>query len=223
MVLNPRDIPYCMTALRGLDVPTCWASYINEPAAAMAINEQVAATDYDRYVVISDDCEPTQGALDRVLALHDKHPEKAVTGWSNFDTTRHQDGSYTDKLPFVNLCWNRLRKPPPMPDSYRFMTRVEIEALPPGPISTTFAGLSFTCMTRELWLRFPLHCTSWGGQMDYQLSYDLQGAGVPIVAEPDGFVQHVKDTFGVYPDSSPEKQLLVGVREPAVTWTGVDE
>lgn len=213
MVLNPRDIPYCMEALRSLDVPTCWVSYVPEPEAARRINMQIEATNYDRYVVISDDCEPTQEALDAVLALHDEHPDKCVTGYSNFD--RH--------LPWVNLCWNRLHPPPPDKlDSYRFMRRIEVD-LKTEPIRSTFAGLSFTCMTRDLWLRFPLHCTAWGGQMDYQLSYELQGAGLKILGAPGAFVQHHKDRFGVYPDASPEKQLFVGIRKPELTWTGLPE
>lgn len=212
MVLNPRDIPYCMDALRALDVPACWVSYVPEVEAARLINEQIRLTDYDRYVVISDDCEPTQEALDLVLELHDANPDKCVTGYSNFDKY----------LPFVNLCWNRLHPPPPHMDSYRFLTRMEVDEI--GiTTATTFAGLSFTCMSRELWLRFPLHTTVWGGQMDYQLSYELQEAKVKILAAYGAFVRHHKDKFGVYPDKSPEKQLLVGVREPTVTWTRVEQ
>jgi hypothetical protein len=214
MVLNPRDIPYCMEALRGLEIPKCWVSYVPEIEAARLINIQIEMTDYDRYVIISDDCEPYQDALERVLALHDGHPDKCVTGYSNFDKY----------LPYVNLCWNRLHPPPPHMDSYRFLTRTEVDELDQEkPITTTFAGLSFTTMTRELWRRFPLRTTVWGGQMDYQLSYELAQADVPLLAAPGAFVRHHKDKFGVYPDASPEKQLLVGVRTPAVTWTGLPE
>jgi uncharacterized short protein YbdD (DUF466 family) len=216
MVLNPRDIPYCMTALRALDVPTCWVSYVPEVEAARLVNEMITVTNYDRYVVISDDCEPTQEALDKVLALHDEHPDKCVTGYSNFDKY----------LPYVNLCWNKLPPPPPHMDSYRFLTRETVDGLiaeePDKPLSTTFAGLSFTCMTRDLWLTYPLKVSVWGGQMDYILSWTLAQRGVPIIAAPDAFVYHHKDRFGVYPDASPEKQLLVGVREPGVTWTDLE-
>jgi hypothetical protein len=212
MVMNPRDIPYCMTALRSLRVPTCWASYWNEYFASVKINEQIEATDFDRYVLISDDCEPSRDSLAAVLKCHDEHPEMCVTGYSNFD--RH--------LPYVNLCWNRLPPPPPQVDSYRFLKRADAEiSLDRGPVPTTFVGLSFTCMSRDLWQRFPLEVSEWGGQMDYILSYRLQTAGIPMISAPGGFVLHHKDKFGVYPDASPEKQLLVGEREACVTWTGV--
>lgn len=213
MILNPRDIPYCMDALRALTIPKCWISYVPEIEAAVRINEQIAATHYDRYVIISDDCEPYQEALDLVLAWGDRGHD-VVTGYSNFDKF----------LPFVNLCWNRLHPPPPLMDSYKFLTRAEVDAMPlDKPIMTTFAGLSFTMMTRELWARFPMHTTAFGGQMDYQLSFELQQKRVPIIAAPGAFVKHHKDKFGVYPDASPEKQLLLGERPPAVTWTGVPE
>jgi hypothetical protein len=97
LVLNPRDIPYCMDALRALDVPTCWASYMTEVDAASWLNHAVANTAYDRYVIVADDCEPTREALDAVLALHDEGHQVA-TGYSNFDKTD----------PRVNLCANWL-------------------------------------------------------------------------------------------------------------------
>jgi hypothetical protein len=211
MVLNPRDIPYCMDALRNLGHPTCFISYVPEPEAAERINHEIAATNFDRYTIISDDCEPTREALELVLGLHDQYPELCVTGYCNFDK----------ELPWVNLCTNRLRPPPPFMDSYRFVRREEVDAEGTAVIQTSFTGLSFTTMTRELWLRFPLSVTRFGGQMDYQLSWELQSAGVSIVAPRGAFVHHHKDKFGVYPDASPEKQLYVGIREPAVTWINV--
>lgn len=212
MILNPRDIPYCMAALRALRVPKFWARYMPEVQAAAKINEAIEATDYDRYVLISDDCEPTQGALDLVLDLHDQgHP--VTTGFSNFD--RH--------LPLINLCTRALSPPPPGAQSYgAFRTKDDPEMAGPDPVLTTFTGLSFTCMSRAMWLRYPLTCTVSGGQMDFQLSWELQEAGIPIVAAPGAFVLHHKDRFGIYPDSSPEKQLLVGVLPPEAAWTDVN-
>lgn len=222
MVLNPRRIPYCMAALQALQAPKLWLSFMTEIEAAREIGRAIEGTAFDRYVLISDDCEPTQAALDAVLAMHDEgHP--VVTGYSNFDAVRDEaTGAYTAKLPFVNLCTNRLDPPPPGAHSYVFMTRAEVDAMPDAPIATTFTGLSFTCMSRDMWLQFPARTASSGGQMDYQLSHDLQRREVPIVAAKGGFVWHCKDEFGVYPDKAPEKALLVGVEPSAVTWTDLD-
>lgn len=212
LVLAPRDIPYCVEAIAGLDVPKCWLRYMPEPQVVRKGNQEIAATDFDRYVVIADDCEPTQEALDLVLALHDEgHP--VVTGYSNFD----------GKLPFVNLCWNKLSPPPPGLYSYGFYDLASVRAMGPGPVVTTFAGMSLTCMSREMWLRFPLMVCDTGGQCDYHMSYRLQEAGVQIVAPPQAFVLHHKDEYGVYPDRAPEKQLLIGQRPAAVEWTDLDK
>lgn len=219
IILNPRAIPYCISALEALDIPKVWLSYMVEVEAARQANKAIEATSFDRYVVISDDCEPTQEALDLVLALHDEgHP--VVTGYSNFDAHRDEDGVYTAKLPYVNLCAPRvLPPPPPTLEAYGlFMTRAQVDVMS-DPILTAFAGLSFTLMSRDMWLKFPLHPTMTGGQMDYQLSWQLQEAHIPIVAAPGAFVWHCKDEFGIYPDRLPEKQLLIGQRPAAVTWT----
>ena len=209
LVLNPRDIPECMAAIRALDVPKCFVSYVPEIVAAARINSVIATGDYDRYVLLSDDTVPTQDALDAVLATHDEgHP--AVTGYCNLDQV----------LPFVNLCWNRLVPPPPTADDYHMLTRREVEdAAPLAP--TTFAGLSLTLMAREMWQRFPLRVTEYGGQMDYVLSWELQQACVPIVAPTAGFIHHVKERWNMF-DTAPEKQLLIGRRPAAVTWEGVE-
>lgn len=215
LILNPRRIPECIEALEGLDVPKCWLSYMPEVKAAACANRAIQETSYARYVVISDDTVPTQDVLDVVLDLHDLHPEACVTGYCNLDS----------HLPFVNLTWAPLHPPPPTVGAYKFSTRREAdEGRTPfcldGVITSTFAGLSLTVMTREMWLRFPLRCTEYGGQMDYQLSWELQEAGLPIYAPVGAFVRHVKETWNEF-DKSPEKLLLVGARPPAVTWTDV--
>lgn len=210
LVLNPREIPQCMTALHALDVPTAWCSYMPEILVAEALNRVVRETDYDRYAIISDDGAPTRPALDAVLAMHDEgHP--VVTGYSNLDAT----------LPFCNLTWGRLHAPPPTVDAYQMFTLAEVKRHE-GPMKTTFAGLCLTVMSREMWLRFPLRCTVLGGQMDYQLSWELQEAGVPIVAAPDGFVLHVKERWNQM-DTNPAKRLLIGERPPSITWPGEDK
>lgn len=213
LVLNPRRIPECVEAIEGLDVPTCWLSYMTEAQAAKAANEQIALTDYDRYLVLSDDTIPTQKALDAVLALADEgHP--VVTGYCNLDESEHADT--------VNLTTNRLR-PPPVPDSsyYHLMTRQQAEAHGPA-IPTTFAGLALTLLTRDLWLDHPLRVSPIsGGQMDYMLSYSLAQAGVPIVAANGGYIRHVKERWN-HQDRNPEKRLLVGIEPAAISWAGVE-
>lgn len=213
LVLNPRHIPQCIEAIKALDIDTCWLTNMSEPQAAAAANEQITATNYARYLVLSDDTVPTQQALDAVLALADEgHP--VVTGYCNLDESDHGD--------MVNLTTNALR-PPPVPDSsyYHLMTRAQAEGYA-DVIPTTFAGLALTLMPRDLWLAHPLTpCPASGGQMDYMLSYRLGRAGIPIVAPVGAYVHHVKERWN-FPDRNPEKRLLVGIEPPSVRWSTVE-
>lgn len=213
MILNPRRIPDCIAALEALPVAKCWISFMPEVDAAEAINEAIAFTPaFDRYVVISDDTVPTPEALAAVLELHDTHPDHCVTGYCQL----------ADDTPLTNLTTNVLPPPPPQIASYAFMTQDEVDRYGTNTIVTTFAGLAFTCMSRELWLEYPLKVSSYGGQMDYVLSYNLAQAGVEIVSRGDTYVKHVKERWNQF-DEAPEKQLLIGKHPVAVTWTDVPD
>ena len=208
IVLNPRQIPACIQAIQALTIDTCWLTNMTEPQAAKAANEQINATSYDRYILLSDDTLPTQAALDLITQAADQgHP--AVTGYCNLD--EH------DNLDIVNLTTNQLPPPPPQVSSYQLMTRQQAEQQAPL-IPTTFAGLSLTLLTRDLWLKHPLHVSAHGGQMDYVLSYSLAQAGIPIVAPAGAYVHHVKERWN-HLDRNPEKRLLVGVEPASITWT----
>jgi hypothetical protein len=208
LVLNPRRIPECIQAIKALDIPTCWISYMPEHAAAQAINRAVADTDYDRYLILSDDTLPTPEALHLVRRVLDA---PAVTGYCNLD-----EGEYAD---IVNLTTNVLPPPPSRTSSYQFLTRRQVEAHPEWTMPTTFAGLALTMATRDVLLEHPLKVDpTTGGQMDYDLSYRLAADGIPIVAAVGAYVHHVKERWS-HMDQNPQKRLLIGQRRPAVNWT----
>lgn len=205
IVLNPRQISECIEAIEALDIDICWIQNMSEYRAAQAVNQAIANSKYDRYVILSDDCVPTQAALDRVLYWHDTG-SPVVTGFCNLDR----------KSPFCNLSYKKLGPPPPNVRSYEFMETQYVMGRT-GPVATKFAGLALTCMSRNMWFRFPLAITSKGGQMDYQLSWRLQQAGYPIVAPPDAFIYHVKEVWNKL-DRAHEKRLLIGEEPAGVKW-----
>lgn len=209
IVLNPRAIPECIEAIEALEIPKCWISYMREPNAATNANWQIKTTNYSHYIVLSDDTAPTQNALDLVLEQLEHHP--VVTGYCNMDQNQNRH--------IVNLTTNVLPPPPPEVESYRFVNLATVAPYSAYSVMrSSFAGLALTAMSRDMWLRFPLTPTSYGGQMDYQLSYDLQEAGIPIVAAVGAYVEHVKERWN-FPDKNPEKRLLIGEREPEVRWS----
>jgi hypothetical protein len=220
-VLNPRHIPACIEAIEALDIPTCWISYMDEERAANAINEQIRLHSFDSYVILSDDCIPTQEALDKVLDVASGyhyldgatlHKDAVVTGYCNLD-----EGMYLD---VVNLTVNTLPPPPSQQNSYHLMTRKQVESGPDNRvIPTTFAGLSLTCASREIWLKHPLQVDPiTKGQMDYDLCYRLAQSGIPIYAAKGAYVHHVKERW-CFMDQNPEKRLLIGEKQPQVRWT----
>jgi hypothetical protein len=209
LVLNPRNIPDCIAAIEAFDIPTCWLSYMTEDQAAKAANRQIAETDYDQYVVLSDDTTPTQDALDLVLNA----PGPVVTGYCNLDENEYSD--------IVNLTTNPLPPPPSAAGSYHFMCRQQVEQDTEPTIPTTFAGLALTSMPRHLWQQYPLQVDpTTGGQMDYDLSYRLAQDNIPLVAAVGAYVHHVKERW-CHMDRNPHKRLLVGERAPAVRWTNL--
>ena len=208
LVLNPRRIPSCIAAIEALEIPTCWLSYMTEVNVAGAFNLVVRATEFDRYLVMSDDAEPTQAALDKVLELHDQDRSTVATGYCNLDSV----------LPQVNLTRNRLPAPPPQISSYDLLTQDDVDAFGDDPFTSTFAGFSLTCMSRQAWLDVPLQTTALGGQMDYSTSWRLQELGALIVTHRDTRIQHVKEQWN-RADSAPEKRTLVGQRAPEIRWS----
>lgn len=208
-VMNPRRIPECLDAIEALDVDRCWLTGMTEKHLGPHLNEIVAETSYDVYLIVSDDCVPTQDALDAVLGLLEAgHP--VATGFCNLD-----EGEYAH---VVNITRKPLGGDMPRPDVYVTYTLDEVMTHPTDPVPTWFAGFALTGMSRELWQRYPfkvLHEATGGSCSDFALSWRLQRDGVPIVAPKAGFVRHVKERWNE-PDTRPEKRLLVGEVDPVI-------
>ena len=118
-VMNPRRIPECIQAIEDLDVDRCWLTGMTEAHLAPYLNEVVAETSYDVYLIVSDDCVPTQDALDAVLALLEQGWPVA-TGYCNLD-----EGEYAH---VVNLTKSPLVGFPPNERSYDSFTLAEVAA-----------------------------------------------------------------------------------------------
>jgi hypothetical protein len=201
IIMNPRYIPKCMAALRSLrGVDKAWCSYFTELQLEQVIPNLIAGTDYDRYMVISDDVVPTQEALDKILELHDQHPTDAACGWVNVDAV---SGMSTINPTPLTECL-------PAAGTYDLMPLEEAEALPLEPLRTYFHGMVFITMTRERWLEFPFQ-TYRGFASDLHQSWRLQESGVPIWTHPEAYVFHVKERQNKL-DKAPGKELLIGVR-----------
>lgn len=198
LVLNPRRIPECIEAIERLDIDRAWLTGYTEPQLEEAIPDVLAATDHDPILVLSDDTIPTQQALDAVLTLWERKRQPAVaTGFCNLDVTSQ----------YVNLTRRPFGSWHSTTDAYDFYTQAEIgDSL--LPVRSWFTGMCLTCMSRDLWERFPFQ-TYEGRSSDFMLSRRLQHDNIPILAPTEAMVWHVKERWNLI-DQAPDKRLHLG-------------
>jgi hypothetical protein len=209
LIMHPRHIHECVQALDELDIPKAWVSYYTEPGVTQQINQLIQAHDgYSHYLVVADDCQPTQDALDAVVGQLAYH--EVVTGYCNLDATDER----------VNIT--RQPFPPdvsaPSASAYDFYLRDETDGWPNATIPTWFVGMAFTAMPRQLWLDHPLE--PWPRTdvaSDAWLSVRLHNSRTPMVAARGAYVHHVKERWNLH-DQEQRKRLLIGQEPPSVTW-----
>jgi len=205
IVLNPRRIAECLTAIDALDIDKLWVSRYSEKAIETWWPSILEAADgYDRLLMISDDTFPRQQALDAVTSLlDDGHP--VVTGYSNLSAA-----DWRANISIAPLAY------PPSPDAYTHPPIGYVLSYPEPAVPTYVTGLTLCGMTRHMWETYPFEV--WGKNpagccSDYMLSWRLQEDGVAIVAAREAFIFHLKDVWGIM-DVGPRKRLLIG-EEPA--------
>jgi hypothetical protein len=212
VILNPRNIPECMSAFAALHIDKAYVSNYTEAAIAQhawadLLNRAPWA---DPLIVVSDDTIVTQRAVSTVVALAATWPGLCVTGWCPL-ATGHD---------LCNLSDNRLPPGPPQADCYKFLRCDDARAERRDLISTSFTGMALTTMSRDLWQRFPfgVYGAEHGGPgfaSDYHLSYRLQQAGVPIISHRDAEIDHVKAQWNES-DRTPGRELLIGRAAPQI-------
>lgn len=210
IIMNPRQIPECISAFKALDVRKAWLSNYSEwelveVIASIVRDETIPFT---HAILVADDCVVGQPALDAVLAFAREGKWPALTGYCRLDETH----------PEVNITRRPLLGDRPSPGAYDFYRYDEVRRDRHELIGTGFMGFALTCMTRQMWTRFPFGVygsaqQSWSS--DFHLSVRLRDAGVPMYAVRDAYVRHVKETWNML-DTAREKRLLVGI-EPAAT------
>lgn len=206
-IMNPRQIPECISAFKRLDVRKAWLQNYTEWQLVEVIASIVRdeAIHFSHLCLVADDCIVTQQALDAVLRFS-RQGDPVVTGYCRLDSTH----------PDVNITRRPLMGETPTVGAYDFYSFLEVEDWPGETLPTGFVGFALTCMSREMWREFPFGCFGTGSRgysSDFHLSRRLRDAGVPMVAARDGYVTHIKEQWNKL-DRGEGRQLLVGV-EPA--------
>jgi len=203
MIMNARRIPECLASYTALDADLVWMTGYTVRDLVQVHREIVASTDYDAYLVVSDDCIVSQGALDAVLALM-RAGAPAATGWCLLHA----------QSPLANLCHSPLIGKRPVRRAYPFYAAEDVESYPEEAVPTHFMGMSLTGLTRELWLEHPYGCftirTLKGHSSDFHLCHRLRDAGVPMLAARSGYVEHTKPHWRTHRPFPSEQRILVG-------------
>lgn len=209
-IMNPRQIPECIAAFKKLEVRKAWLQnytewQLIEVIASIVRDESI---NFTHLCLVSDDCVVGQQALDAVLGIAEQSWDHlpVVTGYCRLDSTH----------PEVNITRRPLMGDVPTAGAYDFYRYDDVVTWPQTFLPTGFVGFALTCMSREMWRRFPFGVfgseqQAWSS--DFHLSMRLRDAGIPMVAARDGYVEHVKETWNQL-DRAPEKRLLIG-EEPA--------
>lgn len=213
IIANPRQIPECIDAFLALDVRRAWLSNYTEWGLVSVMDSLMRdeSIHFTHAILCADDCVVSQRALDAVLSVQREHPDAAVTGFCRLDYSH----------PEVNVTKRPLMGDVPVAGAYDFWRYDEIVDWP-GParaIVTGFVGFALTCMSREMWRRFPFGVfggpeQSWSS--DFHLSMRLRDAGVPMLVARDGYVVHLKEQWNKL-DTSPRARLLIGEEPAGVT------
>jgi hypothetical protein len=197
VILNPRQIKECISALADLQIDKLWIRNMSEIEIAEAWPKVLdMAMHHDRLILISDDAVVRPHALEAVQRLLDEaYP--VVTGYSNLSSTDFR----------VNLCKSPLG-PAPTVDAYDLFTLNDILESEFPAIKTWFTGMCLTGMSLAMWEQFPFQVTVNGGQSDFTLCKRLEARQIPIVAAREAFVWHVKEVWNRI-DVEPRKRLLL--------------
>jgi hypothetical protein len=209
LILAPRAIPECVESLRVLEIDKAWLGAMYERHLETVVAEVIASTDYENYLMASDDLLVTPEALAEVREQLAYYP--VVTGYCRY--------SYYD--PEVNLCLT-----PEGLDGGEEIT-VDLVKTLPRLFRTYLVGWTLTGMRRDLWLRFPFRACDGrfamidgrevdiGFSSDMNLSRRLRDAGVTIMAARDAYCEHWNGKAGVMGG-----ELLMGRIRPYVLFEG---
>lgn len=204
IVLNPRRIAECLSAIESLPIDKVWVRNMSEPQIVDCWSTIVALLEpYEWAWIVSDDACPRPHALEALRELAaDGYP--VVTGYSNLDRE--------------NMLVNLVRRPlgpNSTKDAFDLLELAWVMESKGEVIQTYFAGFSLTGMSVDMWEAYPYGLEEGGYSADYNLSKRLEEDGISIVAHRDAFVWHTKEVW-CEPDQELRKQLWVGVRPPEI-------
>jgi len=202
LIMNAREIPQSIAGFKSLKIDKAWFKGFTEQQLEAPIAKFVEETDYENYLLASDDLVPTQPPLDIVRKGLERHP--IFTGYCNMSPTIYR-GTVRFRPIHGNQAFyvvtHMLRQLYPLTQAMRFNSFAQLSAIlaKRGEFRTYFMGNVYTGMRRDLWLRFPFRVyhppwnksPTYGFGSDMELSMRLIKAGIPMMCHSDAFVYHL--------------------------------
>jgi len=213
MIMNARDIQECLLPLGKLKIDKAWFRGFAMAQLGKAISDLVRGTDYERYIMVSDDVIVTDAALEHILRWQEA--VEIVTGWCNLSPhilranlilgNRFEDRSHygtTRKMPqaishhIENLVSGGIF---PFKEIYQ---RIALQSFPscreiwmlPELFPTYFMGWSMTSLPRGIWLKYGFNEPRWSGPAfgsDAVMSGMLRKDKVEMWCARDAFMWHL--------------------------------
>jgi len=180
IVLNPREIKRCLDTIRSLEIDKLFMRGFCEPDLCRPIHDFINRTNYDNYLILSDDVIVDNSALKLVVELLEDC--EAATGYC----------LVSQEDPFVNITRSPLRRSidySPLLNDYDFYYKKEVESFVNPIFVTWFGGWCLTGFSRRLWLENPFRIMPSGVQSDYATCISYGGK---ILCHRDAYVEHIK-------------------------------
>jgi hypothetical protein len=215
MIMQAREIPRVMESLSALKIDKVWFKGFTEAGLCTPIARWVEKTDYDNYLIVSDDVIATQGAFDVVESGLERRT--VFTGWCNVAPgMNHAD------MRFVSIIGARsfFQVTHLLPPLHTITTDLRLRSLPTidevrskhGEFETKVVSGCFVGMRRALWQRFPFQVArsifgkDKGFGFDIKLTNRLKDAGIKMYSHSDAFFYHLAS----------KANWIVGRAKPAV-------
>lgn len=231
MVMNARDIPECINSIKALEIDKVWLRGFTETGLEARIREFIEKTDYDRYLLVSDDVIVPAGTLDALRRFEEKGP--VVTGWCNIFPGRDLaalelrpiDGTNRDFYlrtrdempPFLvrPIKWayrnSKLARSIIDEPIYAHFPKLEEIWAQPELFRTYFVGWALTSIDRDTWLRYGFKYSNTdraGHGSDQNFSLRAAADGLEMLCVRDAFVYHMHSM----------RNFIVGKVDPKVVF-----
>jgi hypothetical protein len=215
VVMSFRKVPQVLENQKEFEnwIDVAYLRSYKENQLALAFKNLQEKTDYDNYILASDDMIVTKDSLNKVIDGLKKF--EIFTGYCNLINYDDSSSPFSFIRTFgknsINISKKRLTinqsynyDDPEIQinsditiDDYYFIDRSEIDKYFPekdeeGYFEIPNTGLALFGMRKEIWEKYPLFVYKFGGASDHHISWRLNRDNLKIFTHKDTFSLHLK-------------------------------